>query len=319
LGDYEAVTVVSLDARRATNIGGSEAAAVLDCDPFLSATMLAARKLGLAPPEPESDAMRYGTLLQGPHAELLEADGYEVMPAPTDQVAHPGYSWWVGHPDCYGVIEGGRGVVELKARGVAPSEATWLRDEIQALHYLACTSLEVALVSVLHVGYGGLQRSERTIERDDEALAMMLDRYQIFRKIVRRGGLPVGDGSPSAREFYRTRPLAPDRTEHLSKSQAVRVRETLRLSKAGLGHARAARFHRERSKWHDAEQERHWQAVQHEMGEATLALSPLDDEPLAEWSDETTSAFDRKAFERDHPVLAARYTSRKPRRRWLPK
>jgi predicted phage-related endonuclease len=313
------VTVVSLDARRAEHIGGSEAAAVLGCDPFLSATMLAARKLGLAPPEPESDAMRYGTLLQGPHAELLQADGYDVVPAPAEQVAHPGYSWWVGHPDCYGTLEGARGVVELKARGVAPSEATWLRDEIQALHYLACTSLEIALVSVLHGGYGGLQRSERTVERDDEALAMMLDRYQTFRKIVRRGGLPDGDGSPSAREFYRTRPLAADRTEHLSKSQAVRVRETIRLSKAGLGHARAAKFHRERSKWHDAEQERHWQAVQHEMGEATLALSPLDDEPLAEWSDETTSAFDRKAFEADHPTLAAQYTSRKPRRRWLPK
>jgi predicted phage-related endonuclease len=313
------VTVVSLDARRATNIGGSEAAAVLGCDPYLSATMLAARKLGLAPPEPESDAMRYGTLLQGPHAELLEADGYEVVPAPAEQVAHPGYSWWVGHPDCYGTLEGARGVVELKARGVAPSEATWLRDEIQALHYLACTGLEVALVSVLHGGYGGLQRSERTVERDDEALALMLERYQTFRKIVRRGDLPAGDGSASAREFYRTRPLAADRTEHLTKSQAVRVRESVRLSRAGHGHAKAAKFHREREKWHAAEQERHWQAVQHEMGEATLALSPLDDEPLAEWSDETTSAFDRKAFEADHPQLAAKYTSRKPRRRWLPK
>jgi hypothetical protein len=147
----------------------------------------------------------------------------------------------------------------------------------------------------------------------------MLDRYQTFRKIVRRGDLPAGDGTASAREFYRTRPLAPDRTEHLSKSQAVRVRETLRLSRAGLGHARAAKFHREREKWHAAEQERHWQAVQHEMGEATLALNPLDDEPLAEWSDESASYFDRKTFEAEHPTLAAKYTSRKPRRRWLPK
>jgi predicted phage-related endonuclease len=313
------VTVVSLDARRAEHIGGSEAAAVLGCDPFLSATMLAARKLGLAPPEPESDAMRYGTLLQGPHAELLEADGYDVMPAPLESVARPGVPWWVGHPDCYGTLEGERGVVELKARGVAPSEATWIRDEIQTLHYLAATGLEVGLVSVLHGGYGGLQRSERTIERDDETLALMLERYEAFRKIVRRGNLPAGDGSASAREFYRTRPLAPDRTEHLSKSQAVRVRETIRLSKAGLGHARAAKFHREREKWHAAEQERHWQAVQHEMGEATLALNPLDDEPLAEWSDESASYFDRKAFESEHPTLAAKYTSRKPRRRWLPK
>jgi len=228
-------------------------------------------------------------------------------------------TWWIGHPDCYGTLEGERGVVELKARGVAPSEATWLRDEIQTLHYLACTGLGVGLVSVLHGGYGGLQRSERLVERDDETLALMLERYEAFRKIVRRGGLPDGDGSASAREFYRTRPLAADRTEHVSKSKAIRVRETLRLSKAGHGHAKAARFHTEREKWHKAEAERHWQAVQHEMGEATLALSPLDDEPLAEWSDESYSYFNRKALEAAHPAIASEFTEQRPRRRWLAK
>jgi predicted phage-related endonuclease len=313
------VTVTDLAERRRDTIGGSEGAAVLGCDPFLSATMLAGRKLGIIPPEPESDAMRMGTLLQAAHADLLAEDGYDVLPAPLDAVKRPGMSWWMGHPDCYGSLEGERGVIELKARGVTPDERTWLRDEIQTLHYLACTGLAVGLVSVLHGGYGGLQRSERLIERDDETLAMMLERYEAFRKIVRRGGLPDGDGSTSAREFYRTRPLAPDRTEHVSKAKAVRVRETLRLSKAGHGHAKAAKFHRERAKWHSAEEERHWQAVQHEMGEATLALSPLDDEPLAEWSDESASYFNRKAFESDHPRIAAKYVEHRPRRRWLVK
>src|SRR2546429_5725236 len=104
------MTVVDLHERRRDTIGGSEAAAVLGCDPFLSATMLAARKLGLAPPEPESDAMRYGTLLQAAHADLLAADGYDVLPAPPDTVKRLDMAWWIGHPDCYGEIEGERGV-----------------------------------------------------------------------------------------------------------------------------------------------------------------------------------------------------------------
>ena len=300
-------------------VSGSEAAAVLGCDPFLSATMLAGRKLGLVPPAAETPAMRMGTLLQGPHAELLEADGYEVIPAPLDAFARPDCEWWTGHPDAFATLEGARGVVELTARGVAPSESTWLRDRIQALHYLACTGLDVALVSVLHGGYGGLQRTERLVERDDDALSMMLDRYRNFRRLVAKGQLPEGDGSDSAREFYRSRPLAPARTVDASATGLRLVGGSVRLSKAGHGHVKAAKLHAAQEKFHKGEAERHWQAVQHEMGEATLALSPLDDEPLAQWSDESASYFNRKAFEADHPRIAAKYTETRPRRRWLPK
>lgn len=289
----------------AVTIGGSEAAAVLGCDPFLSATMLAARKLGLAPAPEQSDAMRLGTASQAWHAELLEADGYSVVPAPTAAFARDGLEWWRGHPDAFAELNGERGVVELKARGVTPDERTWLRDEIQALHYLACTGLDLALVSILHGGYGGLARSERVVERDDSTLELMREAYEAFRAMVKRGRLPEPDGSDSAREFFRSRRLEPA--------------EVVRLSRAGHGHAKAAKFHVERERWHKAEAERHWQAVQQEMGSATRALSPLSDEVLAEWSDESYSYFNRKALTAAHPAIAAEFTEQRPRRRWLVK
>jgi predicted phage-related endonuclease len=286
-------------------IGGSEAAAVLGCDPFLSATMVAARKLGLAPPQRESEAMRLGTASQAWHASLLEADGYQVLPAPTTAFERPDLEWWRGHLDAFCDVRLERGVLELKARGVAPDERTWLRDQVQALHYLACTGLDVALVSVLHGGYGGWQRSERVVVRDDAALELMTEAYVHFRAMVRRGRLPEPDGSDSAREFYRNHKLEPGKV--------------VRLSRAGHGHVKAARFHAEREKWHKAEAERHWQDVQHEMGNATHALSPLDDAVLAEWSDETYSYFDRKALKAAHPAIEAEFSERRPRRRWLVK
>jgi hypothetical protein len=55
------------------------------------------------------------------------------------------------------------------------------------------------------------------------------------------------------------------------------------------------------------------------MGSATRALSPLSDEVLAEWSDESYSYFNRKALTAAHPAIAAEFTEQRPRRRWLVK
>jgi predicted phage-related endonuclease len=285
-------------------IGGSEAAAVLGCDPYLSPTMLAARKLGLVAPQPETEVMRLGTFLQTAHAELIAEQGVDILPAPTEPFVHPSLEWWTARPDAFATVIGIRAVVELKLHGMAPSEAVWLRDSLQVMHQLAATDLEIGLLSVLHGGHGGWQRTERVIERDDDVLAAMLAQYVSFLDLLRAGEVPEPDGSSSSRDYFRERKLDWGRT--------------MRLGKDGWNHARAARFHTEREKWHSAEKERHWQAVQDQMGEATRAIN-AHDEPVAEWSESDYHRLDTAALKAARPDVYQEFSTTTTRRRFLPK
>jgi len=294
------VTVVQLPTRH--RIGGSEAAAVLGCDPFLSPTMLAARKLGLVAEQEESEAMKAGRRMERWNREWMEDDGYTLIPPPEDGFTHPEIEWWQGKPDAFTSVFDLLTVVECKAHGVKPDERLWLRDELQALHYLACTGLDYALVSVIHGGYGGFRREERVVERDEGLFYVMRERYEAFRALLERGELPEGDGSDSAREFYRRRSLV----------QA----KTIRLDKEGWANARQARFHAERERYHKQQAEIHWQAVQAQMGEATHAINAFD-EPVCEWSESDYTRLDTKALKEARPDVYEEFSTTTTRRRFL--
>jgi predicted phage-related endonuclease len=296
------VTVVDFPAR--FTIGGSEAAAVLGCDPYLSPTMLAARKLGLVAAQEDNDAMRMGRALEYAHAELIAEQGVDILPAPKESAVHPSLDWWTARPDAYAEVLGMRAVVELKLHGMAPSDAVWLRDSLQVMHQLAATDLEVGLLSVLHGGRGGWQRTERVIERDDDLLAAMQERYEGFRDLLAQGEVPEPDGSNSTRDYFREKRLE--------------WGETMRLDKDGWNHARAARFHTEREKWHAAEKERYWQAVQAQMGDATRAIN-AHDEPVAEWSESDYTRLDTAALKAARPDVYEEFSTTTTRRRFLPK
>jgi len=144
---------VSVTALRPVTLGGSEIPSLLGLAPFVSPYALACRKLGVSGDESRaSPAALMGNRLQAVHAELVADDGYTVMPAPADGIAHPDLPWLVGHPDALVVLSlkartqpvtapgaAGRDArrvatratdparaercpLELKLRGLAPSE-----------------------------------------------------------------------------------------------------------------------------------------------------------------------------------------------------
>ena len=123
------MTVVDLATRRLEKIGGSEAAAACGVDPHTSRIMLWAEKTGKVERE-QSEAMRWGNLLQPVVYAELEAREWEVMPAPDDEGVHPDLPWLTGHVDGYVNVDGERGVGTRHRRRLhANSRETEQRDQ----------------------------------------------------------------------------------------------------------------------------------------------------------------------------------------------
>ena len=293
-------------------LGGSEIPAVLNLDPYVSAYALACRKLGVTDASAESPAARMGTRLQAVHAELVADDGYTVMPAPADGIVHPDLPWLVGHPDAFVVLprdfadlppdQTQRAPLELKLRGLAPSEAMRMRDTVQALVYAELCDSSQAMVSELHGGYGGIVRDEWTVERDGELFAVIVERCEGFLSLIRRGKCPAPDGSESARDALRARYGGLPETR-------------VRLSRVGWEHLQRVRELDETISAAKVQRERYAQLVQDEIGDAVEAITPFDT-LAARWAPVSSNRVDVKALRDAHPEIAAEFTRSTTTRRF---
>ena len=299
-------------------LGGSEIPAVLGLDPYVSAYALACRKLGVSGESTTSPAARMGNRLQAVHAELVADDGYTVMPAPADGIAHPDLPWLVGHPDAFvvltapvvqrgaehqapkapvkGTVTGAasteRAPLELKLRGLAPSEPMRMRDTVQALVYAELCDSSQAMVSELHGGYGGIVRDEWTVERDGELFAVIVERCEGFLSLIRRGKCPAPDGSESARDALRARYGGLPETR-------------VRLSRVGWEHLQRVRELDETISAAKVQRERYAQLVQDEIGDAVEAITPFDT-LAARWAPVSSNRVDVKALRDALPEIANR-------------
>ena len=298
------MTVVRPDFGSRFTIGGSEAAAAVGVDPYRSPVMLWAEKTGRYQ-RPETDAMRWGKLLEPVVFAQLEREGWDVMPALDVEWQHDSLTWLRGHVDGFVDIDGARGVLEIKTanhwtgREWSSDAGAPLAYLVQVQHYLYLTGLEVALLACLIDG----QRLElRTVERDDAALDRILEREDEFLRYVRQDVPPPPDGSKSTDEALK----------HLFPTAEER---TMRLSTAGYDAVKQARLLKsdlENVKTQLAECE---QRIKLEMGEATVAVSPFDT-LAAKWTSVSQRRFDTTAFKAAHPDLYDEFAVSKPSRRF---
>lgn len=280
--------VVSVTELHPFTLGGSTIPAVLGLDPYLTPYALGARLLDPSLAPPMNDAMRTGLRLQTAHLWLLEDDGYTVMPAPEAGFTHPELPWLVGHPDGFVALNGERAPLELKLRGLAPSDATRQRDTVQALVYAAVVGAAGAVVSTLHGGYGGIQRDQWEVEHDPELFEMIVARCESFLDLLRRGKLPAPSGSASDRDAIRRR------FEHAEPGK------TIRLTQDGWTAVRRIRELDETISAAKAQREKWAQRVQVEMGDATEAISPHDT-AAARWRASTRTTLDGDKVKRSIP------------------
>lgn len=277
-------------------LGGSEIPAVLGLDPYLSPYALACRKLGVTDDPPPSVAARMGNALEAAHLQLLADEGRDVIPYNGLALGHKDHPWLIGHLDAIEVVAGRSLPVELKLRGVTPSDALKIRDTIQAGIYAELADAPRALVSQLHGGYGGIVRDEWEVERDPELFGMIVERCEAFLLLLRRGKCPAPDGSDSARDAIRSRYA--EANEH----------RKVRLTNEGYAALLRVRELDETIRAAKAQRERYAQRVQDEMGEAVEAISPAD-VLAARWKPVARRTVDTTRLKRDHPALASEYES----------
>jgi putative phage-type endonuclease len=289
------VIALDLETRR-YRVGGSEAAAACGVDPFRSRIMLWAEKTGRVE-RPESPAMRMGTLLQPTVAALVEDEGYEVMPAPDDELTHAEHPFMIGHLDGFTVIDGQRAPLEIKTRG-----SGWKDDSnalasavMQAQQYIELTAAESALIAVLHGGYGGMALDLRVVRRDDKLIDLMVAMERDFVELVRSDTPPDPDGSDSARDAVR------------SMAGAAEPGKVARATADIWKLVRTIREADERIAAIKAQRERAAQQVQAFMGDAEELVTPFDT-PAARWPTSTRASLDTKALRAAHPSIAGEFT-----------
>lgn len=167
-----------LEARR-QGIGGSDAAAILGLSPWSSPLDIYLDKIGQNPPKEETDAMRFGTLLEEVVAsEFSLRSGLKVR-RKRATLHHPEHDWMIAHVDR--MIVGG-GLLECKTCN-AFKAGDWdygnvpEHYQVQVQHYLAVTGEPFAYIAVL---IGGQRFESVRIDRDEVMIQVIIDWEQRF-------------------------------------------------------------------------------------------------------------------------------------------
>ena len=286
----------------AVTVGGSEIGAVCGLDPWCDPTTLAARKLGLIPAQPETEAMLLGTRLEPLVAELASERGYPLLPA--EKLTDPERPWCVGTPDGTTLIGNVAAVAELKTVGVY-AHRDWddlppLRYQAQCQWYMHLTGLSAAVVVAL---VGGQRVGVYHLERDDTAIVALLDAGEQFVDVVRRGKLPEPDGSDSARSTL-------GRLHPAQTTGAV-----VRAGRAEMEAYRALLDVRQAEERIKAQKQALENTLKAYIGDAETLVA-ADDAPLVHWRAVASGRLDGSALRRDHPDIHAEYSQSTTTRRF---
>lgn len=299
------VNVVQLPTR--FTIGGSEAAAAAGIDPHRSRVGLWLEKTGRVECE-ETEAMRWGTLLQPVIEAELHERGYHVAdtehfrPRELTDRARP---WLVGHPDGYVGIGDAFAVLEVKTVG------QWAKREwngqpplaymAQVQHYLHLTGLDRALLAVL---VGG-QRLELTeIERNDRWIATLIELEQEFLDRYLKPDLPPPVRHDDADNLARMFP------EHEPGRKVRLAKDALDV----LAELRARTAQRDAI---DRQCETLRNQLKATMGDAETALDAHDDEVI-HWRTFTSERVDVTRLRAERPDVAAEFVKATHSRRFQP-
>lgn len=285
----------SVTKLRPFTLGGSVAAAAAGIDPYRSRVMLWAELTGRAA-RTDTEAMWWGRALEPVIDAAMSERGYEPMPAP-DGFTDPERPWLVGHPDGFVALDGSRAVYERKTvgqwahRANGSGAAVPLPYQAQAQIYMHLTDCARTLVATL---VGGQRLEVGTVERDERAIAGLLERMEDFRTHLRRDRPPAPDGSDSARAAVIA--LFPD-------AQESKVYRLTRDEWRDVRELRARREQREAIDWQIVELENRLKLA---MGDAETAISPHDTDAL-HWRNQRVARVDVTALRTQRPELAAEY------------
>lgn len=283
-------------AIRLTGLGGSDAAPALGLSPWKTPLQLYLEKIGEGEPVEETDAMRFGTLLEPVvRDEYIRRTGRNVVygqPLVRD-FERP---YMIANLDGYTVDDGPR-VVEFKTArtdhgwGEPGSDDVPAAYLLQVTHYMIVACADIADIAVL---VGGSDFRIYTVPRKPELCALVIEGERRFWEAVQRRDPPA----PSSLAEINLRWRA---------SQARSVDLPPNVAKA------CERLAELRAEMKTAEEEagRCEALVKLELGDADTGL--IDGVPAVSWKQAKPSkVFDAKRFREEKPEIACEYEYEKP-------
>jgi len=277
-------------------LGGSVAASAAGIDPYRSRVMAWAELTGRVDREP-SEAMEWGNRLEPVIDAAMTERGYELMPAPADGFTDPERPWLIGHPDGFAALSGERVVYERKTMGQwahranGSGAAVPLPYQAQAQVYMHLTDCSRTLLATL---VGGQRLDVGVVERDDAAIAALLERLADFRDHLRRDKPPAPDGSDSARAAV------------IALFPGAQESKAYRLSRAEWECVKELRALREQAATVAEQIQARENLLKLAMGDAEHAISPHDTDAL-HWRNTRAARLDVKALRELRPDVAAEY------------
>lgn len=290
-------------AERRSGVGGSDVPAIVGASPWRSPLDVYLDKVGLAEPQPETEPMRWGTLLEAVVAqEYARRLGVAVVPGP-GMLRHPDRPWAFANVDRL-VAGGGRGV-EIKTTGYADAWGEPGTDQMppyvvaQVAWYAGITGIAEWDVPVL---ISGSDFRVYHYRRDPELEEMLFDAAGRFWHEHVLAMVP-----PAPRSVAEAAVRWPRDTgaEVYASAEAVAAVAELARLKAEI-------------KRLEAEAEGYELAVKSEMGEASALLADGGG-VLATWKASVARRVDLEALKAAHPDIHERFRVESSSRRFLVK
>lgn len=177
-------------------IGSSDAAAVVGLNPYRSMYRVWAEKVGVLEAEEESEAMRWGSLLEPVIAAEFEHRTGLVTLKNNALLEHPEHSFMTATVDYWVTENGEMGILECKNTGFWAG-VNWEGNipdsaHVQVAHQLAVTGLKFAYIAAL---IGGNRLVWHRIERDEALIATLIKHEADFWAMVESRTAPALESS----------------------------------------------------------------------------------------------------------------------------
>ncbi|WP_297353456.1 lambda-exonuclease family protein [Paraburkholderia sp.] len=290
---------------RKSGIGGSDAAAAVGLNPYMSPLALwldkTGRDGGLAKPDPHdtSEPIYWGTLLEPIVAAAYTQQTGNRVRKVNAVLQHSTIPFMLANLDRE--IVGVPGVQILECKTAGEFGARLWRDgvpeyvQLQVQHQLAVTGKLAADVAVLLCG----QKLEvHRIERDDELIARLIPLEARFWRYVETDTPPPADGSESADRALRH--LYPGNAGTVDFTDDRRMSQTFADLVAVRGEIELREEHGAKLK----------QTIQQAMGDASRARFETGEVSFKRSKD--SDGIDLKRLLADHPELEPQYAITKP-------
>lgn len=193
---------------RMTGIGGSDIGAICGVNPYKSQYDVWLEKRGLVAPQDESEAMRWGIILEKPILREYERISGNKVRVTDELFRHPQYEYMIAHVD--GIILDANGadagILEIKTAGefskkdwgMPGSDSIPETYNLQVQHYMAVKNLPFADTAAL---IGGRDYRIYHIDRNELIVNYIIQRCGEFWELVKSGTPPPIDDSESAKNF----------------------------------------------------------------------------------------------------------------------